>query len=108
MFCVDRCFSLYKLCGDYFLTCFILLLVSTWCCDSTAFQKWKRKLIICFLCICREGPLLVVASGRDTVSVAAAVKKLAPEATFVIQVRGRLYFELLPPLPVFSFLLQPG
>jgi hypothetical protein len=50
----------------------------------------------------------VVASGRDTVSVAAAVKKLAPEDTFVIQVRGRLYFELLPPLPVLSFLLQPG
>lgn len=50
----------------------------------------------------------MVASGRDTVSVAAAVKKLAPEATFVIQVRGSLYFELLPPLPVFSFLLQPG
>ncbi|KAH9568379.1 hypothetical protein CY35_03G073800 [Sphagnum magellanicum] len=35
----------------------------------------------------REGPLLVVASGRDTVSVAAAVKKLAPEATFVIQIQ---------------------
>lgn len=34
----------------------------------------------------RDGPLLVVASGRDTVSVAAAVKKLAPEATFVVQV----------------------
>lgn len=36
----------------------------------------------------RDGPLLVVASGRDTVSVAAAVKKLAPEATFVVQVRS--------------------
>lgn len=34
----------------------------------------------------RDGPLLVVASGRDTVPVAAAVKKLAPEATFVVQV----------------------
>lgn len=35
----------------------------------------------------RDGPLLVVASGRDTVSVAAAVKKLAPEATFVVQIQ---------------------
>lgn len=34
----------------------------------------------------RDGPLLVVASGRDTIPVAAAVKKLAPEATFVVQV----------------------
>ncbi|CAM6112683.1 unnamed protein product [Calypogeia fissa] len=35
----------------------------------------------------REGPLLVVASGRDTVAVAMAVKKLAPDATFVIQIQ---------------------
>lgn len=35
----------------------------------------------------REGPLLIVASGRDTISVAAAVKRLAPEATFVVQIQ---------------------
>lgn len=35
----------------------------------------------------RDGPLLVVASGRDTIPVAAAVKKLAPEATFVVQIQ---------------------
>ncbi|KAL2620463.1 hypothetical protein R1flu_000668 [Riccia fluitans] len=35
----------------------------------------------------REGPLLVVASGHDTVPVAAAVKKLAQDAVFVIQIQ---------------------
>ncbi|KAJ7534711.1 hypothetical protein O6H91_13G106200 [Diphasiastrum complanatum] len=35
----------------------------------------------------REGPLLVVASGRDTVPVAEAVKKLAPQFTFVVQIQ---------------------
>lgn len=39
-----------------------------------------------FISTIREGPLLIVASGRDTISVAAAVKRLAPEATFVVQV----------------------
>lgn len=35
----------------------------------------------------REGPLLVVASGRDTISVASSIKQLAPENVFVIQVK---------------------
>ncbi|MCO5568858.1 hypothetical protein L7F22_022560 [Adiantum nelumboides] len=35
----------------------------------------------------REGPLLVVASGRDTACVAAAVKRLASRDTFVIQIQ---------------------
>ncbi|GBG81744.1 hypothetical protein CBR_g33922 [Chara braunii] len=35
----------------------------------------------------RGGPLLVIASGRDTVAVAAEIKRLAPEATFVIQIQ---------------------
>eukprot|EP00249_Psilotum_nudum_P018160 c26667_g1_i1 orf=414-1763(-) len=35
----------------------------------------------------REGPLLVVASGRDTALVAAAVKRLASRDTFVVQIQ---------------------
>ncbi|KAJ0027492.1 hypothetical protein Pint_36068 [Pistacia integerrima] len=34
----------------------------------------------------KDGPLLVVASGRDTISVASSIKRLAPENVFVIQV----------------------
>lgn len=35
----------------------------------------------------REGPLLVVASGRDTASIAATVKRLAAQETFVVQIQ---------------------
>lgn len=35
----------------------------------------------------KEGPLLVVASGRDTISMASAIKRLAPQNTFVIQIQ---------------------
>lgn len=34
----------------------------------------------------RDGPLLVVASGRDTISIASSIKRLASENVFVIQV----------------------
>lgn len=34
----------------------------------------------------RDGPLLVVASGRDTVSVASSIRRLASENVFVVQV----------------------
>lgn len=34
----------------------------------------------------RDGPLLVVASGRDTISVASAIKRLASKNVFVVQV----------------------
>lgn len=40
----------------------------------------------------REGPLLVVASGRDTISIASSVKCLAPENVFVVQVTWHLLF----------------
>lgn len=44
----------------------------------------------------RDGPLLVVASGRDTISVASSIKQLAPENVFVIQVNLFLfYFHLM-------------
>ncbi|RAL43188.1 hypothetical protein DM860_009970 [Cuscuta australis] len=33
----------------------------------------------------RDGPLLVVASGRDTISIASSIKRLASENVFVIQ-----------------------
>ncbi|KAL9428149.1 hypothetical protein AB3S75_030190 [Citrus x aurantiifolia] len=35
----------------------------------------------------REGPLLVVASGRDTISAASSIKRLAPENVFVVQIQ---------------------
>jgi len=39
-------------------------------------------LLRCF----RDGPLLVVASGRDTISVASSIKRLASEKVFLVQV----------------------
>ncbi|KAF9593622.1 hypothetical protein IFM89_024306 [Coptis chinensis] len=35
----------------------------------------------------KAGPLLVVASGRDTISVASSIKRLAPENVFVVQIQ---------------------
>lgn len=37
--------------------------------------------------IVRDGPLLVIASGRDTISVASSIKRFAPENVFVVQVK---------------------
>ncbi|RAL44611.1 hypothetical protein DM860_003370 [Cuscuta australis] len=35
----------------------------------------------------REGPTLVVASGRDTISTASSIKRLAPENVFLVQIQ---------------------
>ncbi|XP_057956556.1 mitochondrial fission protein ELM1 [Malania oleifera] len=35
----------------------------------------------------KDGPLLVVASGRDTVSIASSIKRLASEKVFVVQIQ---------------------
>ncbi|KAL7092260.1 hypothetical protein ACP275_12G154900 [Erythranthe tilingii] len=35
----------------------------------------------------RDGPILVVASGRDTVAVASSVKKLVPDNVFLVQIQ---------------------
>ncbi|CAL0309978.1 unnamed protein product [Lupinus luteus] len=35
----------------------------------------------------KDGPLLVVASGRDTISVATSIKRLAPENVFIVQIQ---------------------
>lgn len=35
----------------------------------------------------KEGPLLVIASGRDTISVSSSIKRLAPENVFVVQIQ---------------------
>lgn len=35
----------------------------------------------------KDGPLLVVASGRDTISIASSIKRLASENVFVIQIQ---------------------
>ncbi|KAL8505132.1 hypothetical protein ACS0TY_016370 [Phlomoides rotata] len=47
----------------------------------------------------RDGPVLVVASGRDTISVASSVKQLVPENVFLVQIqhpRSRLHrFDLV-------------
>lgn len=34
----------------------------------------------------RDGPTLVVASGRDTIAIASSIKKLAPDNVFLVQV----------------------
>ncbi|KAK6152282.1 hypothetical protein DH2020_014917 [Rehmannia glutinosa] len=47
----------------------------------------------------RDGPILVVASGRDTIAVASSTKKLVPENVFLVQIqhpRSRLHrFDLV-------------
>ncbi|GLT81989.1 hypothetical protein SLE2022_004070 [Rubroshorea leprosula] len=35
----------------------------------------------------KEGPLLVVASGRDTISISSSIKRLASENVFVVQIQ---------------------
>ncbi|XP_068663370.1 mitochondrial fission protein ELM1-like [Aristolochia californica] len=35
----------------------------------------------------KEGPLLVVASGRDTISLASSIKRFAPQNVFVVQIQ---------------------
>ncbi|GAB4859801.1 serine/threonine protein kinase [Ancistrocladus abbreviatus] len=35
----------------------------------------------------KDGPLLVVASGRDTVSIASSIKRLASDCVFVVQIQ---------------------
>ncbi|ONK57474.1 uncharacterized protein A4U43_C09F880 [Asparagus officinalis] len=35
----------------------------------------------------KEGPLLVVASGRDTISIASSIKRMAPNNVFVVQIQ---------------------
>ncbi|VFQ79728.1 unnamed protein product [Cuscuta campestris] len=35
----------------------------------------------------KEGPMLVVASGRDTISTASSIKRLAPENVFLVQIQ---------------------
>ncbi|KAI5674389.1 hypothetical protein M9H77_14753 [Catharanthus roseus] len=35
----------------------------------------------------KDGPTLVVASGRDTISVASSIKRLAPEYVFLVQIQ---------------------
>lgn len=35
----------------------------------------------------KEGPLLVVASGRDTISLASSIRRLAPQNVFVVQIQ---------------------
>ncbi|PWA73495.1 fission protein ELM1-like protein [Artemisia annua] len=35
----------------------------------------------------KDGPLLVVSSGRDTISVASSIKRLAPDHVFTIQIQ---------------------
>ncbi|CAH9050183.1 unnamed protein product [Cuscuta europaea] len=35
----------------------------------------------------KDGPLLVVASGKDTISIASSIKRLASESVFVVQIQ---------------------
>lgn len=49
----------------------------------------------------RDGPLLVVASGRDTISITSSIKRLASDNVFVVQV-----WNLMLPQWNMFFLLQ--
>nr|QMV80845.1 peptidylprolyl cis-trans isomerase 38 [Clitoria ternatea] len=40
----------------------------------------------------KDGPLLVVASGRDTISVATSIKRLAPENVFLVQIQHPRFY----------------
>ena len=74
--------------------CGQVLSLINYCLQFSNSENQSALLLICdsnfsllpFLICLREGPLLVVASGRDTASIAAAVKRLASRDTFVIQV----------------------
>ena len=45
----------------------------------------------------RDGPLLVVASGRDTINVATSIKRLASDNVFLVQVKlCTLIFFIIP------------
>jgi hypothetical protein len=46
-----------------------------------------------FFFFVRDGPLLVVASGRDTISIASSIKCLAPDNVFVVQVKLYPFFQ---------------
>ncbi|XP_068660119.1 mitochondrial fission protein ELM1-like [Aristolochia californica] len=49
--------------------------------DAYQIATWARETFD------KEGPLLVVASGRDTISLASSVKRLAPENVFLVQIQ---------------------
>ena len=34
----------------------------------------------------RDGPILVVASGHDTITIASSIKNLVPDNVFLVQV----------------------
>lgn len=42
--------------------------------------------MLCACMISRDGPLLVVASGRDTVTITSSIRRLVSENVFVVQV----------------------
>lgn len=43
----------------------------------------------------RVGPILVVASGRDTISVSSSIKRLASQNVFVVQVAQEKTYAIL-------------
>ncbi|GER43412.1 hypothetical protein STAS_20259 [Striga asiatica] len=49
--------------------------------DATSIAKLAQETLK------RDGPLLVVASGRDTIAVASSVKRLAPQNVFLVQIQ---------------------
>ena len=51
--------------------------------------------IFYFLFFHRDGPLVVIACGRDTVSIASSIRRLASENVFVVQVCYKILHGLL-------------
>lgn len=56
-------------------------------CSETASPALRMQNLF----IRRDGPMLVVASGRD-ISVASSIKRLAPENVFLVQVKLFTFF----------------
>ena len=77
---------------------------------------WLTSSAPCFIkfwFIFREGPALVVACGRDTISYASSIRCLAPDNVFVIQVEYNdqyaclIHVTQLEILEIFFLLLNP-
>lgn len=70
------------------------------CCDCFCGSEWwlielcMSTITLCFYPY-RDGPLLVVASGRDTISVASSIKRLASDNVFLVQVKLFTLFFLM-------------
>lgn len=52
---------------------------------------YQNSFMMCTFIISRNGPLLVVASGRDTITITSSIRRLVSENVFVVQVWQLLF-----------------